>query len=125
MPLAFLIGIRWGPVGVAAAWFVQPIISLPLQARYVWSRIGVSWGAWFRALWPAISSAALMSLAVFSVSRLGLENAIALLVVQTLVGGVAYFASLWFGHRSAAMAAINFVARRKAPTELAPGSPGA
>lgn len=118
MPIAFFIGARWGLVGIAAAWFVQPIIGLPLQARYVWSKIGITWGAWTRALWPAASSAALMSLFVYSVALLRpVQSPIALLVIQVLVGGVSYVACLWFGHRSAAMAAIQLVARRKAPTD--------
>lgn len=118
MPVAFLIGVRWGLVGVAAAWLiVQPIISLPLQARYVWHKIGVSWGSWLRALWPAASSAAVMSLSVLSMSLLRpVQSPIALLVLQVLVGGVTYLACLWFGHRSAAMVAVQLVARRKSPT---------
>jgi O-antigen/teichoic acid export membrane protein len=120
MPIAFLIGARWGLVGVAAAWFVQPVISLPLQARYVWSKIGVTWGAWARALWPAASSAAVMSLFVLAVALLRpVQNQIGLLVIQVLVGGVSYVACLWFGHRSAAMTAIQLVARRKAPIDAA------
>ncbi len=122
MPLAFLIGVRWGTAGVAVAWFVQPLISLPLQARFVWSRISVSWNAWLSALWPAISSSLLMALVVIPLGRLHFWNPIALLVIQALVGGVAYLASLWFGHRAAAMAAINLVKRNNpstTPIELA------
>lgn len=117
MPVAFLIGARWGLVGVAAAWFVHAIISLPLQARYVWGKLGVSWRTWMRALWPAASSTAVMSLAVLSVSLLPLQSPIALLVIQVLVGGASYIACLWFGHRSAAMTALHLVGRRKAPTD--------
>ena len=119
MPLAFLIGARWGVVGVAAAWFVQPIISLPLQARYVWSRIGVSWGPWMRALWPASSSAALMSLSVLFISFLRpVQNPMVLMALQVLVGGVTYLACLWFGHRSAALVAIRLIASRKSSSDI-------
>lgn len=64
MPVAFYVGSRWGTGGIAAAWIVAyPFILYSLCGR-AFRRIGMSAGAYFKALGPATSGAAVMALAV-------------------------------------------------------------
>jgi len=65
LPTAFLIGSRWGLVGVASAWiFAHPISLIPAYTR-VFHRIQLSFGRYVATLWPAASSSGLMVLGYF------------------------------------------------------------
>jgi O-antigen/teichoic acid export membrane protein len=110
-PLAFLLGAQWGTAGVAAAWLVfMPAVSLPLQARLVWSKIGVSWGHWLAAVWPGLSSAGVMCLVVLATAAASpFERPAVALGVQVLAGATSYLAFLWIAHRAAAEALLRTV----------------
>jgi len=71
MPTSFyLFGQRWGTVGLAVAWMlVDPVFAFMLYWR-TFSKIELSPRAYFRALWPALSGAALMAAAVLVVGVL-------------------------------------------------------
>jgi hypothetical protein len=116
-PIAFVIGSRWGVTGVAAAWlFVLPVLSLPLQARYVWRKIDVTWGNWLGAVWPGASSAAVMSAVVLGVAELGPFDTQALtLAVQIAAGAATYVTVLWLAHPRAAGALLRVARRGSAP----------
>ena len=126
-PLAFVAGAQWGTVGVAAAWLLfMPAISLPLQERLVWRKIGVTWGHWLRAIWPGASSAAFMALAVRALLMLRpVDHTVTLLALAVVTGGIVYIAFLWTVHPVAAQALLRTVRRREAripATEVALGA---
>jgi hypothetical protein len=123
-PIAFFVGSHWGATGVAGMWlFVLPALSLPLQERYVWRRIDVSWGNWLRAVWPGASSAAVMSAVVLAVAAVRpFDNLALTLAAEVVCGGVTYLSVLWLGHPSAAEALIRVI-RRPAAAGL-PAAPG-
>lgn len=116
-PITFVLASRWGATGVAASWLlVLPALSLPLQARYVWRKIDVTWGNWLRALWPGASSAAVMSAVVLGVGAAHpFDNQALTLVTQVVCGGLTYVSVLWLAHQSAAEAVLRIV-RRPAPS---------
>jgi hypothetical protein len=72
MPVCFyLAGQRWGSVGLAMTWLlVDPVFAVVLYRR-VFSRIALSAGEYFLALWPALSGTALMTAVVLAVGALG------------------------------------------------------
>jgi hypothetical protein len=128
-PLAFLLFARWGPTGVAAVWLcVIPALSLPLYAHYVWRRIGVTWGDWLRAIWPAMSSSAAMAVVVQAIAMShAIQPPLAQMAVQIAAGGSVYAGMLWIAHRRAADALLrlarrNHSSRVPAPATLSPGS---
>ena len=68
LPLAFLIGSRWGTAGVAAAWIVGlPLYMIPLHFRYACRLLELRWRDYARVLWPALSGCAVMTGAVLLV----------------------------------------------------------
>ena len=101
MPVAFLIGSHWGTSGVASAWLIAyPFVIAPLCVT-VFRRIGLTAGEYARALWPALSSTALMAPAVFLAQR-SVNSAWPTgvrLLVEVSVGALAYGAALWILHR--------------------------
>jgi O-antigen/teichoic acid export membrane protein len=69
LPVAFMIGTRWGLAGVAAIWIlIYPVTQWPLFYRLN-QRIQLRAGEYLRALWPAASGALLMGLAVFALRQ--------------------------------------------------------
>lgn len=118
-PIAFLIASQWGTTGIAATWLlVVPALSLPLQARYVWRRIEVTPGQWFRAVWPGASSAAFMAAVVVSVAALHpFESGALTLGAQIVAGGVAYGGILWVAHPTAARGLLR-MAQRRSPASI-------
>ena len=66
MPVAFLIGSRWGTAGIAGAWIVAyPFVTVPLYWA-VFRRIEMPVASYLKGLWPAVSSSALMAGAVWA-----------------------------------------------------------
>jgi O-antigen/teichoic acid export membrane protein len=128
-PIAFVLFARWGLTGVAAVWLcVIPALSLPLYARYVWRKIGVTWGDWLRAIWPAFSSAAVMALAVQAIAASNaIRSPLALMAAQIAGGAAVYAGMLWIAHRRAADAVLRLARRNRrspvaVPATLSPGS---
>ena len=101
MPVAFVIGSRWGTAGIAAAWIAAyPLVTFPLYWA-VFRRIGMPIGSYLRALWPAASSAGMMTLAVYGASLLvpvewpdGTH-----LIIKVAIGGATYAFTLLMVHR--------------------------
>jgi O-antigen/teichoic acid export membrane protein len=120
-PLAFVIGARWGATGVAVSWLLlMPVVSLPMQAHYVWRKIDVTWGNWLRAVWPAASSATVMAAVVAIVAALRpFEAPAMMLIAQIVCGGAAYVGVLCLAHPSAATALLRVV-RKPAPPVIGP-----
>ena len=102
LPTAFIIGSRWGTIGIATAWTVaHPIaVYFPLNAR-AFRRLELRIKDYVRALWPAVSGCLVMILAV-AVARSMVPAATAgsvRLGIEVLAGAVAYSASLLLFHR--------------------------
>jgi PST family polysaccharide transporter len=101
MPVAFLIGSRWGATGIAAAWIVvYPLFMLPFW-RIVLKRLEMPPQRYFAAMWPAISSAILMAAAVTIVKSVSpAEWPLPVRLAVTVGAGVAaYLGSLLLLHR--------------------------
>src|SRR5438034_6872690 len=65
----YLLGARWGTVGLALVWVVVfPLLVLPAYRR-VLQVIELSSGEYLRALWPAASASLIMGAAVVAVER--------------------------------------------------------
>ena len=67
LPVSFLIGSRWGIVGVAASWvFGYPICIAAWDYRYVFQLLELDAKRLATAVWPAVSTTAVMVLALLA-----------------------------------------------------------
>ena len=100
MPMAFLIGSRWGAAGIAAAWIgAYPFVIGPFW-RIVLKRIDLPATRYFRAMWPAASSSLLMAVGVLAM-RLALPASWALgarFAILVCTGAAIYLAALFMLH---------------------------
>ena len=102
LPALFVIGARWGTAGVAMAWIVgYPAVFVPFAMRYTFRMIGMSWRAYGKSLWPAVSSTAVMVLTVLGARALlpgGEESStMALRLVVMVAVGVLSYAAMGLG----------------------------
>lgn len=107
LPVAFLIGSRWGTTGVALSWLVAyPAVAIGFFYRASFQLIDLTAAAYFRALWPATSAVVVMSIAVVSLHTVLAGHVITplLLAAEAAMGAVAYTGSLWLGHRQRVLA---------------------
>ena len=116
MPVAFLIGIQWGTVGLAWAWVLAfPVVPL---AAFVQSRgpLGLTAGKMLGALAPGLAASALMALMVGAAGTL-LDDLASWQRLPLLVGlgGAAYLAILYTLSRRTLHEVIDLVARRRKP----------
>jgi PST family polysaccharide transporter len=122
MPICFYVGgLHWGTVGIAMAWvLLDPVFSFVL-CRRVFSRIQLSPGAYFVALWPALSGTALMAAVVLAVGVFcgSAWSAGARLAAQIGAGVATYGLACFVLHRE------RFVAFRDVVTAARRGSEGA
>ncbi len=101
VPVILLIGARWGVTGVAAAWFVcLPLVRGPLFFR-TRRRLDLSLRSMARSLWPATSSAVVMTGAVVGVASItdGAVSDVVLFALKVAAGAAAYVGSLVLLHR--------------------------
>ena len=70
LPLAYLIGVRWGPEGLAATWLVTQPLMLGILAVRALPVLGLSVREVGAALAPAIRAALAMAVAVIALDRL-------------------------------------------------------
>ncbi len=114
LPIAFLIGSHWGTSGVAFAWVVAyPLVAVPLCA-VVFRRIGMTMREFMSALWPAVSSAALL-VPVVLVTRETLPGAWSpalRLSMEVGAGVITYGLTVWGLHRDAIRTLLDIVPRR-------------
>jgi hypothetical protein len=94
MPIAFFIGVRWGPIGMAWAWLAAfPLVTL-YTAAIAMPIIGVGARTLARAIGPGLIASAGMTALVFAIDR-SLTFDSPLVRLATLVGaGVAAYAVL-------------------------------
>jgi len=102
LPIAFLIGARFGIEGVAAAWIVAHPLLLAIVAARALPVIGLSAGAFARAVAPAFGAGAAMAGAVtLAAHAAGPLSPLPMLALSVSVGGAVYAGSLWLFARSA------------------------
>jgi teichuronic acid exporter len=89
LPIAFLIGSRWGIGGIAAVWLiVYPILVIP-YFLVVFRRIDMRSYEYLRALWPAASSTAVMAAVVYGAHQFFyMHSPVALRLATEIVLGV-------------------------------------
>ncbi|WP_294318749.1 lipopolysaccharide biosynthesis protein [uncultured Sphingomonas sp.] len=104
LPIAFLIGARFGIEGVAGAWIVAHPLLLGIVAARALPVIGLSAGDFARAVAPAFGAGAAMAGAVTLAAHLtGPLSPVPMLGMSVVVGGAVYAGSLWVFARSAVL----------------------
>jgi teichuronic acid exporter len=123
LPVSFLIGSRWGAQGIAAAWVMAyPINAVPLYLRAS-QRISLGIAEFWHALLPAIHGTLLMVLAVVIAKVLlsGHFTMVTRLVIQILMGAIAYIAVILLFHHdrlSIFRSGISLLAGKADPSHL-------
>ncbi len=115
-PIAFVIASRWGAAGVAAAWIiVHPFFLAPMY-RAAFRAIDLPVGDYVGALWPAISGAAVMAVAVLATRHWLVDGwtALAQLLELSVVGAIAYAFTLLLLHRGRVRALKTMLAELRA-----------
>lgn len=104
MPLGYLIGVQFGPMGLVHAWWVSAPLLLAVTLALTLPAIGARLIDLGRALWPVAVATGVMALAVSLVERLVLHwTPLPHLAVLVVTGVAAYAATLWLGWRSAVL----------------------
>lgn len=134
LPAGFLVGSRFGTVGVAAAWIVvHPLVLVPLYRR-TFLVTGLTLRAYLAALAPAVSGTLLLVVAVLGVRLLlpaGVPGAgaagspVLRLALQVAAGAAAYGLALFLFHRDRLRAFRGLLRhlRRKQPAVAAVAAP--
>jgi len=121
LPISFYVGSHWGTAGIAAGWVViYPLVQLP-QFWRVFRRISLPGSEYLRALWPALSGCAVMTLSIEALKSVftGPWPLYARLASEILVGIVTYGMVLALLHRNYLRGILQFVrASRLAPSKL-------
>jgi len=119
MPTAFLIGVRYGPVGMAWAWLLAfPILTL---IATIWSLhiIGARYTALLHALWPAAFAGAVMAGGVVAIDRaLPSMSPFSHLIALAAAGAIIYALTLMVTARDSIEELLDFAGikwRRAAP----------
>lgn len=116
MPIAFLIGIRFGAIGLAAAWLcAYPVFAL-ITARIAGSLIGLDFRTLIASFAPGFVSATAMALVVMAADRLlpPLAAPIRLLILVA-IGGSSFAGLLTLVSRETIHELVTLVLRRKPP----------
>jgi PST family polysaccharide transporter len=102
MPIAFVIGARWGTAGIAMAWLVvYPIVVVIPMAATTFRQVQLGWGEYLRVLVPATNAVVVMAAAVMAL-RMALPAGtprLVALVSEVSTGAIAYAGTLWILHR--------------------------
>jgi len=111
MPVLFVVGTRWGVGGVATMWIVAyPLVVAP-QYRLAFRVLQMSPRGYLATLWPAVSSTAIMALAVGAV-MVALPRTmtpVVRLVIEVLTGVMVYGGMIAWRHRARARAFVSIV----------------
>ena len=122
MPIGFLVGSRWGIIGVASAWIVvhAPLVVAPLFRRAT-TRLGVSATAYFAAIRPAAVSSVVMAIVVIAAGY-ALGSVLSdgpRLAVKVVLGAAVYAACLGGVFRARVMAVVNALRRASGSAQAA------
>jgi PST family polysaccharide transporter len=109
---SFVIGIRWGAVGVAGAYAVANLV-LAFPAMLIAHRVaGVSIRPTVRAVAPFLAAATLMAVVVAGVGQAAQNFQLGWLwifILQILAGGILYPVILWFAARESVFVCLKMV----------------
>lgn len=101
LPFAFYFATRWGVTAVAAVWVIgHPILVIPFLMRYALRAIDMSWTAYGKTLWPAVSGCVIMTIAVLLLKLVtpGIESSAIRLTIFSITGAVTYAACMHLFH---------------------------
>ena len=117
MPAAFLVGIRFGAIGLAAAWLcAYPVFAL-VTARIAGSLIGLRFRTLLQSVAPGFVAATAMALVVMGVDRILPPLAAPLrLALLVCVGGASFAGLLALVSRETISELIALVVRRRSPS---------
>jgi O-antigen/teichoic acid export membrane protein len=119
MPTVFLIAIRFGPIGLAWGWLIAFSVLFLVTFNNARSHIGINAKDMFAAVWPGLSTSAVMAALVWLVDqRLPPLPAPLHLATLALIGGISYVALLSLLARGAFEEVLRLVFRREAPAPI-------
>ena len=120
MPVAFYVGSRWGPGGIAYGWVVgYPVIAACFYGR-AFRRIEMPWRDYVGAVRPALTGCVAMAAAV-EILKYTLASGVPLPVrfsVEVIAGSAAYALTMTVFHRERLAAFWNFVSALRNPVPL-------
>lgn len=113
LPVAFLIGVRFGIAGLAAAWIVAHPILLGVVLHRALPVIGLSLGSFAAAVRPAFAAGvAMLGAVLLARAVITPSSPVATLALSVAVGGGVYTGMLWCFARAALIDAVAMVRRR-------------
>ena len=112
LPAAYLLGVHWGLIGLAAAWLVTYPVMLVVLAWQVLPAIGVSARALVRAVAPAAQAAVAMAAAVTLADRLLPETGPALRLLLLAGFGAGLYAGWLLAFARPTVAELRALIRR-------------
>jgi O-antigen/teichoic acid export membrane protein len=126
LPLAFIIGSRWGTGGLAAGWIIGHPVTLFFLYRRAFQRIEMPTARYIAALWPAISSAAVLAAAVLLAGRVAPASwpRGVVLGFEVAAGAAAYAAVMITLHRDRLRAVKRLIARARSGGAPGPSGSG-
>ena len=99
-PIAFLLSIKDGPMGLVHAWWVAAPLLCAVTLTVTLPRINVSPLALLDALAPIVLACAAMAIAVLASQRLWvIDSPLLDLAKNAALGALVYAATFWFGYR--------------------------
>lgn len=113
LPIAYLVGVRWGPEGLALVWLGTQPLMLCVLARTALPVLGLSWREVAAAIGPAARAGVAMALAVVLLDRLaGGWPPAPRLALLSLAGAALYIGWLWLFSRATVESLIALVRRQ-------------
>lgn len=116
---AFVVGLRWGILGVATGYLVATTALAPFGYRFLAEATGVRWGELWEAVSPGVMGSVVMA-AVLAPAKWALGHtslpAVVVLVILVALGAAVYAAALWFIQRQAVLGLVRAI-RDALPTQ--------
>lgn len=100
LPVGFVVGSRWGTVGIAGAWVALHPLFLAGFVRRMSTTIDLSVWKYLGAVWPAFSSCVLMAAAIIGLHWLPIPPGWLLLIAKIATGAVVYSLAMLTLHRN-------------------------
>jgi PST family polysaccharide transporter len=127
LPIGFVVGARWGIVGIATAWIIvhAPVVLAP-QLHRVSQHLGIGIRDYASAVAPALVSTSIMAVTVLAVSA-AIPRDLPMLVVLGLkvaVGALAYAAAIWLFFRENVMALVRVLKQMRPSGPASPAPVG-
>lgn len=111
MPIAFIVGSRWGVSAIAAAWLVMSPVTVIPVAMKVFPAIRCTLRQYLGSLAPALAGSSVMLLAVIAFRSWWIPShwpTFVRLSAEIAVGGCAYAAIIWGFYRARVMQYVRF-----------------